>query len=326
MTAPSRFDCLVVGTCVADILVRPLPLVAPIGAGRLFEVDPIEVTTGGVVSNTGIGLARLGHSVAAASLVGNDLWGGLIRERLAGEGLDTTAVETSTAHATSTTAVLIDPSSERSFAHHVGGCAAIDLAWIQRQLPMMARADWVVLGYAGLLPALEPDLAAAAAAIRGVGCRVALETAGSGGSMAHVGPALPYVDLFVPSLDEAVAQTGCRNPEEMIQTYRSHGATGVVGVKAGTQGTLLSPNVGELLAIPCLKPPGPVIDTTGAGDAFLAGLIAGLIRSMPPSEAGLLGAATAALCVTASGATAGLRSYEETLAHAIAVGRSQRAT
>jgi sugar/nucleoside kinase (ribokinase family) len=313
VTAGKRFDSAVVGTCVADILVRPVPLGQAVGGGRLLHVEPIEVTTGGIVCNTGIALARLGLAVAAGSLVGSDPWGDLIRGRLEGERIDTASLEAAPGLATSTTAVLIDPSGERSFAHHVGACAAIDLAWIRRQLPAVCRADWVILGYAGLLPGLEPDLAAAVAALRAAGCRVAVETGGSGGSLAHVGPALPEVDLYVPSLDEAAAQTGCRTPREIIDRYRSLGATGFLGVKAGTAGTVLSPKPGEWLEIPCLPAPGPVADTTGAGDAFLAGLLAGIVRGMAPREAGLLGAATAACCVTGVGATAGLRSYDETL-------------
>jgi fructokinase len=60
--------------------------------------------------------------------------------------------------------------------------------------------------------------------------------------------------------------------------------------------------------------PGPVADTTGAGDSFLAGLLTGLLRGMEIRQAGLLGAATAACCVTGIGATAGLRSFADTLA------------
>jgi sugar/nucleoside kinase (ribokinase family) len=313
VTTAARFDCVVVGTCVADILVRPVPLGRPVGGGRLIHVEPIEITTGGIVCNTGIGLARLGLSVAAASLVGGDPWGGLVRGQLAAEGLDTAALETDPDRATSTTAVLIDPSGERSFAHHVGACAAIDLAWLGRQLPLLARAEWVILGYAGLLPGLEPDLAAAVRLLRDAGCRVALETGGAGGRLEHVAPALPFLDLYVPSLDEAAAQTGHREPVAIIDRYRSLGGTGVLGVKAGTQGSLLSISPGEWLEIPCLPAPGPVADTTGAGDAFLAGLIAGIVQGLPPRVAGLLGAATAACCVTGVGATAGLRSYDETL-------------
>ena len=314
MTAERRFDCVVAGTCVADILVRPVPLGAPVGGGRLFHVEPIEATTGGIVCNTGIGLARLGLRVAAASLVGADSWGGLIRERLAAAGLDTTAVEPEPDRATSTTAVLIDPSGERSFAHHAGACAAIDLAWIERLVPLCREARWVVLGYAGLLPALEPDLARATRVLREAGCRVALETAGGGGRLADVAPALPFVDLYVPSLDEAAAQTGCREPAAIITRYRELGGRGFLGVKAGTAGSLLSPNPNEWVEVPCLRAPGPVADTTGAGDAFLAGVVAGIVRGMTPREAGRLGAATAACCVTGVGATAGLRTYDETLA------------
>ena len=317
MTSGRRFDCAVVGTCVADILVRPVPLGEPVGGGRLIPVDPIEITTGGIVCNTGIALARLGLDVAAASLVGDDPWAGLIRERLAAERLDTAALEAVFRGATSTTAVLIDPSGERSFAHHVGACAAIDLAWIRRQLPLLTRAEWVILGYAGLLPGLEPDLAAAARLLREAGCRVALETGGSGGRLEDVAPALPFVDLYVPSLDEAAAQTGAHAPAAIIERYRKLGAGGFLGVKAGTTGSLLSPTVGEWLEIPCLPAPSPVAATTGAGDAFLAGLVAGIIRGMAPQEAGRLGAATAACCVTGVGATAGLRSYDDTLALAL---------
>jgi len=314
VTVAGGHDCAVVGTCVADILVRPVPLATAVGGGRLLHVDPIEATTGGIVCNTGIGLARLGLSVAAAGLVGDDPWGRLIRERLEAAGLDTAALEVSPRLATSTTAVLIDPSGERSFAHHVGACAAIDLAWLRRQQPRLAKARWVVLGYAGLLPGLERDLAAAVATLRQRGSRVVLETAGAGGRLEDVGPALSAVDLYVPSLDEAAAQTGRGEPREILARYRSLGARGIVGVKLGSQGTLLSPAPGEFLAIPCLPAPGPVVDTTGAGDALLAGLVAGLVRGMSPRDACLLGAANAAYCVTAPGATAGLRNFDETLA------------
>jgi sugar/nucleoside kinase (ribokinase family) len=308
-----QFDVAVVGTCVADILVRPVPLGSAVGGGRLFHVDPIEVTTGGIVCNTGIGLARLGLAVAAVSRVGDDPWGRLVHERLTAEGVDPAWIDTADGLATSTTAVLIDPSGERSFAHHVGACAAIDLAWIHNQLPLLERAHWVILGYAGLLPGLEPDLTAAIRALRAAGCRVALETGGAGGTLADVAPALPAVDLYVPSLDEAASQTGRDDPQAILERYRELGAAGIVGVKLGSRGTLLSPVPGVFEDIPCLPAPGQVIDTTGAGDALVAGLVAGIIRGMPPREACLLGAANAANCVTAPGATAGLRSFEDTL-------------
>ena len=307
-------DCLLCGTCVADILVRPVPLARPIGGGRLFHVEPIDVTTGGIVCNTGIALARLGLRVAASGLVGADPWAATIRGRLEAEGIDATGLLEDPRRATSTTAVLIGPDGERSFAHHTGAPAAVDLAFIRAAVPRFARARMAVLGYVGLLPALEPALAEAVATIKGAGCRVAVETAGDGGSLAMVAPALPDMDVYVPSLDEAVHQTALHDPREIVGCYRGHGAAGLVGVKLGTRGALLSPAAGEFVEVACVPPPGPVADTTGAGDSFLAGLIAGLLRGQPVAAAGRLAAATAACCVTGLGATAGLRSYEETLA------------
>lgn len=306
-------DCIVCGTCVADILVRPVPLSQPVGSGRLFHVEPIGVTTGGIVCNSGTAMRRLGLRVAASSLLGNDLWADVVRSRLAAEGIDTAALESHATLSTSTTAALIDPSGERSFAHHVGAPAAIDLAFIRRQAAHFGNSRMALIGYFGLLPSLEPVLANALAIIQATGCRVALETGGSGGTLAAIAPALPQVDIYVPSLDEAIHQTGLSDPREIIACYRQHGAAGVVGVKLGTRGTLLSPSAGEILEIPCLPAPGPVVDTTGAGDSFLAGLVAGILQGMPIREAGLLGAATAACCVTGVGATAGLRSFEDTL-------------
>ena len=309
----SELDCLVCGTCVADILVRPVPLSVPVGGGKLIHVDPIDVTTGGIVCNTGIAMRRLGMRVAASSLVGADQWGSLIRSRLEAERIDTAALTVHPTLATSTTAVLIDPSGERSFAHHVGAPHAIDVAFLRSQSGFFAKSRLAVIGYFGLLPSLEPAFAEGVAVVKAAGCTVAVETAGSGGNIAELAPALRLVDIYVPSLDEAAHQTGLHDPRAIIDCYRGHGMAGLVGVKLGTKGAVLSPAAGEFIDIPCIAAPGPVADTTGAGDSFLAGLLTGILRGLPPREAGLLGAATAACCVTGLGATAGLRSFENTM-------------
>ena len=75
----------------------------------------------------------------------------------------------------------------------------------------------------------------------------------------------------------------------------------------------MSPADGEFVSIDLVKAPGPVVDTTGAGDSFFAGLLVGLLRGMSLADAGRLGAATGACCVTALGATAGLRDFAQTM-------------
>ena len=306
-------DFVVCGTCVADLLVRPVALETPVGGGRLFPVDPIEFTTGGIVCNTGVAMRRLGATVVAAAVVGDDLWGREVTVALDAAGVGTSAVERRTDGATSTTAVLIDRGGERSFAHHVGVAGTLDLGFLRRHAAVFARCHYAVVGYAGLLPALEPHLAEAVALLRGTGCRVVVETGGGGGSLRDIAAALPGIDVFVPSLEEARGHTGTDDPREIIACYRRHGAEGLVGVKCGARGSVLSPAGSTLIEVPCVEPPGPVVDTTGAGDSFLAGLVVGLVRGMPVEAAARLGAATAACCVTRAGATAGLRDLSDTM-------------
>jgi sugar/nucleoside kinase (ribokinase family) len=306
-------DCVLCGSCVVDILVRPVPLESPIGEGRLLLAEPITVTTGGIVSNSGIAMAKLGMKVAAFSYVGRDDWAGVIRRKYEADGLDATHLMPHPTAATSTTAVLIAPSGERSFAHCVGAPKLLDKRVFLEHLDLFARSRMMIVGYYSLMPNLEPDLPEVFAAIRQAGCQTALDAAGSGGGMQPLDRILPHLDVYLPSRAEATHQTGQTEPEKIIDCFRNCGAPGLLGVKLGTEGALLSPAAGEYLAIDCVPPPGPVLDTTGAGDCFYAGLLTGLLRGMSPAQAGRLGAATGACCVTGMGASAGLRDFDGTM-------------
>jgi len=306
------FDCVLCGSCVADILVRPVPLDVPIGEGKLIPADPIEVTTGGIVSNAGIAMARLGMKVAAFSYVGRDTWASVIREKYKAEGVDTGRLLTHPTAATSTTVVLIDLSGERSFAHSVGAPLLLNGSVFQEHFEVFARSRMMVVGYYSLMPSLEDDLPEVFAAVRRTGCLTVLDAAGDGGGMQPLDRILPHLDVYVPSHAEATHQTSQADPKKIIEVYRQCGAPGLLGVKLGSDGALLSPAAGEYIKIQCVAAPGPIIDTTGAGDCFYAGLLTGLLKGMDVQQAGRLAAATGACCVTGMGATAGLRDYEET--------------
>lgn len=307
------FDCVLCGSCVVDLLVRPVPLEAPIGKSKLVPTEPILVATGGIVSNSGIAMARLGMKVAAFTYVGNDDWGPVIRKRYEAEGLDCSRLMTHPTGATSTTAVLIDPSGERSFAHCVGAPKLLNKAAFFENLDLFEKSRMVLLGYYSLMPNLEKDLPDVFAAIRKLGCKTALDSAGSGGDMQPLDRILPHLDVYCPSHDEAMHQTGKSDPYEILETYRGCGAPGVLGVKLGSKGALLSPAAGQFVPISVVSPPGEIRDTTGAGDCFYAGLLTGLLRGMSPADSGRLAAATGACCITALGATTGIRTFDETM-------------
>jgi sugar/nucleoside kinase (ribokinase family) len=80
----------------------------------------------------------------------------------------------------------------------------------------------------------------------------------------------------------------------------------------GAAGALLQTSEGCWIDVEPVLPPGKIVDTTGAGDSFYAGLLTGLLRGMDEAAAGRLAAACGACCVTGLGATGGLRDYQET--------------
>ncbi len=305
-------DCIVCGSSVVDVLVRPVPLDLPIGGGQLVRTEPLVITTGGIVSNSGTTLARLGMRTAAFTYVGDDEWANVIRARYAAERIDTTHLMTHSSASTSTTAVLIDPSGERSFLHAVGAPKLLDKAAFLSKLDFFARGRMMLLGYYSLLPNLQQDLPEVLAAIRATGCQTALDSAGDGGSLEPLAACLPHLDYYIPSLNEAAHQTGESDPQKIMGVYRSAGAQGLLGVKLGTEGALLSPRAGEFLAIPAVPAPGAVVDTTGAGDCFYGGLLAGILKGLTIADAGKLAAACGAYCVTGLGATTAIRDYVTT--------------
>lgn len=308
-----RLDCIVAGSCVADLLTRPVPLEEPIGGGVLVETDPVVLLSGGITANSGITLARLGMKVGVLSYVGDDAWGPVLRSMFTEAGVDDALLLTHPTDATSTTVVAIDPSGERSFFHCVGAPKLMDKTFFLDRMDVFAQTRMLLLGYYSLMPNLEPDLPEVFAAVRKAGCKTALDASGTGGTMHPLDRILPELDVYVPSLNESEHQTGETDPQKILRIYRECGAPGVVGVKlGGTEGVLLSETADEYVHVESCTPPGDVIDTTGAGDSFYAGLVAGLLNSMSLAEAGRLGCAAAACCVTAVGGNAGARGWETT--------------
>lgn len=309
-----KLDAIICGSCVLDIITRPVDLDQAVGGGKLHTIEPPVPVAGGITSNTGIAMARQGLRVGVASYVGKDQWGGIVRETLVEEGIDTALLLEHDAAPTSTTIVLVDELGERSFLHAQGAPKQIDADFFMDRLDAFTRSKWVVLGYYPLIPKLIDDLPNVFEKIRQGGSKVMLESAGGltrGGAMRPLDRVLARVDAYIPSLDEAVCQTGLSaadDPRRMVEVYRRHNDHALLGIKLGAErGVLLSPSAGDFVQVPSVPAADRVIDTTGAGDCFLAGLLAGLIRGLPVEDAGAMGCRVAAECVTGVGGWAGVK-------------------
>src|SRR5688500_14247381 len=85
-------DAAIFGLIVADLIASPMNLRNPPAPGVLVQIDTIEMTTGGNVCNVGVAMAKLGAKVAAAGMVGQDIIGAALVDRLRSSGLDVSCV------------------------------------------------------------------------------------------------------------------------------------------------------------------------------------------------------------------------------------------
>jgi sugar/nucleoside kinase (ribokinase family) len=118
---------------------------------------------------------------------------------------------------------------------------------------------------------------------------------------------LPSVDYFMPSLEEAAFLSGRADPADAAAFFLDKGAAACV-FKMGAQGSYARTR-GGAFRTPAFKV--PVSDTTGCGDAYCGGFVAGLAEGRDLEGACRLGAATAALVATGLGSDAGVRDREQ---------------
>lgn len=308
-----QFDVVVAGLAVADIIGRPIELQKMPRRGGLKLLDTIILTTGGNVSNVGIDLVKLGFRVAAITRVGNDALGQFITRRYKEHGIDARGVIVDPRAQTSATIVCVADDGERSFLHTRGCMANFRARDVLDHLSLIQKANVFVFGYLGLLPEMEKDFRRLFRTIKEkTSARILLDTGGTPrASLRSLESFLPFVDYFIPSFEEAVQLTGRDTPEEITRFFLRIGAQGVVGVKMGNKGSyIVHKNEGRYIKRRRVK---KVIDATGAGDAFMAGFLAAIVRGCDPFKAAHVGSAVAASCVTAVGASTAIEKFERYL-------------
>ena len=264
---------VVVGDAVLDIVVRPA---APMRPGADVRAE-IRVGTGGQGANLAVRLARVGGlTVELVCGLGDDPAATIVLDALEAEGVTVSPVMVD---GTGSVIILVDAAGERTMLSQRAPFGSAARARLQHD------ADWIVVSGYLLHEPDAPALARSLAARNGrrvlVGCTVA------GGAAAWVAAAMALApDLTVLNRDEADA---------LDATPGFAGGGLVVTDVAGATGT-----IGDVTADVRRPAGGPAVDTTGAGDAFAAGLIASLARDAWPPSAAMLERALAAAAGLAS--------------------------
>jgi len=306
-------DATIFGLIVADVIAQPMGLRPPPPPGGLQVVNSVSLTTGGNVCNVGLAMAKLGMKVAAAGMVGKDVLGAAVLERLRAGGMDTSAVITTDKAQTSATVVAVEPGGERAFFHSPGATPLLDGDAFGQCMAMFKRSRFVQVGYFGLLPTITPDLPELLGRLKAEAPRtaIALDTVNPPSAGELLWPILPYVDIFCPSRTEAAALTGEKDPRRMVAAFRRYMPGGLIGIKLDAEGCYLDDGKNALTASAYKI---QVVDTTGAGDTWFGALLTALSHQMPLEQAGRFANRAAADCCTALGASDGVRSFEETMA------------
>ena len=299
-------NVVVVGDLAVDVLVAPL---APPVPGADVPAR-IATTPGGAGANTAAWLAACGAAVTLVARVGDDPAGRAAVAGLADAGV-TPAVAVDPHAPTATVVVLLDgprpsggsppPRGEaeihrsehgRTMLSDRGAAARLAPA----DLPPL-RADHLHLsGYVLHDPGSRPAGLAALAAARAAGATTSLDPQATGVLTAALLRELGGVDLLLPNAEELAALTA--TPETLLDVV------GAVAVTHGADGASWVDRDG-VVRVPA--PAADVVDPTGAGDAFDAGLLAAWLSGASPRDALAAGCRAGAEAVSRPGARPGPR-------------------
>ena len=329
--------------------------------GRLLEVGPTTFSTGGAVSNTGLALSKLGIRTQLMGKVGDDLFGQAVRQIVDsyGPGLADGMVVDG-AVSTSYTFIINPPGVDRIFLHCPGANDAFGADDVRYDV--VAESRLFHFGYPPLVRRMfeagGAQLVAMFRRAKETGVTTSLDmalpdpssAAGQADWRAILRSTLPYVDVFLPSIEETLymlhretyddlrqAADGSDilpliTPRMLADLSQELFALGVkvVALKLGDRGVYLrTAGQSALESLGRARPSDPaawadrelwapcfqvdVVGTTGAGDATIAGFLSGLLRDMPPEEALTAAVAVGGCNVETPDALSGVRSWDETL-------------
>ncbi len=306
--------------------------------GHLVEVGAAEFSTGGCVANVGRALHRLDVPVRLIARIGSDPFGKILHGILTEDSPDLSdGILIGDSNSTSYSIVISPPGVDRTFLHMPGENEAFVAGDVAGH--HLESARHFHFGYPPLMKRMFENegeqLEHLFRTARDHGCSTSLDlsypdpesAAGRADWTTILSRVLPLVDFFFPSNDELAFMTGipATAPEELATWCLDRGCAAAI-VKCGEAGLVAKTSslarinqvtmlkdanhwANQALNIPCL--PVSVQGTTGAGDATIAGFLAGLVRELDFSECLRAGTAVGAMCVERPDAISGIPTWGE---------------
>jgi 2-dehydro-3-deoxygluconokinase len=283
-----------------------LGLIRPLTPGRLRHSSGATLGIGGAESNVAIGVTRLGHPAAWVGRVGADPWGELILDELRAEGVD---VSRALIDPERTTGLMLkhrqlDGSTNVTYSRRDSAGSALR--------PEDIPADFIACGRILHLSGITPALSASAKAAieravevaREAGLKVSVDLNyrkrlwGDRNAAPILTGLLARADIAFAGEEEASLLIDATGPEQACEGLAALGPKHVI-LKRGSRGAVALIE-GELLNVEPSHLASPV-DPVGAGDAFAAGYLVGVLEQLPAAVALALGARVGAFAVTGTG-------------------------
>lgn len=297
------------GLHILDVLGRHISEI-PQGQ-NIALIDEIRITAAGTAAGTSVDMAKLGCKVIAVGAAGDDEMGNILVGIMNRYGIDTSHIKRKKGVQTSGTMLPIRPNGERPALHVMGTNATFCFEDVPQEV--VRRANFVHIGGFYLMPKFD-----------GEGTVETLKVAREGKAITTMDilgvkqekmaekilPAMPYLDYFMPNLEEAQMIAGLTDLDELSDFFLNAGAKNVA-LKMGARGSFIKNKQGMRLRIPAFKV--NVVGTTGCGDAWSGGFITGLSRGMNIQESAVLGSACGSLVATGLGSDAGIIDFDSTM-------------
>lgn len=303
-----KYDVSVIGLYILDVLGRPVAKI-PDG-GNVDFIEEIRLTVAGTAGGTVVDTAKLGLKSLAVGAVGDDEKADWVLMTLGKHGVDTSAMQRLKGVPTSATILNVRPNGDRPALHVRGASDHFEVA--PSMYDQVFDAPIIHLGGTGLLKKLDGP--ASATLLKEAKKRNRVVTfdliAASAETIGNVVPLLPFIDYFMPSIEEARDMSGQSAVGDCAKFYLDRGAACCVFTLGG-DGAFYAHSDGTRLKSPAYDI--RIVDTTGCGDAFDAGFITALHHKIDTETALRFAQAAAGLVATGLGSDAGIISFDHTL-------------
>jgi sugar/nucleoside kinase (ribokinase family) len=316
MTA-NGLDILALGNAIVDVLAQTderflvehslakgsMQLIDEARAEALYAVmGPATIVSGGSAANTAVGAASLGAKVGFVGKVRDDELGRLFTHDLNAIGVRFDTAPATSGPATARSFILVTPDGERTMNTYLGACQTLGPADLDETTLRSARIVYLE-GYLWDPADAKKAFRSAVGIAHGAGNKVALTLSDSFcvdryrdefRGLVRDGS----VDILFANIHELKSLYQTADEQDAISALAQEGVLGVVTRSA--EGALVITRDG-IEAVPA-SPVERVVDTTGAGDLFAAGFLAGISRGLSSRDCARLGGIAAAEVISHIGA------------------------